>query len=110
HPGDPPYRLLAQARVSERTEDGVSACGAGPGAVGPAGVVHVLPVRHGGQPVPAHNLVVDPAEQLVLAVEAAVRPVAPVLRAVPLVRAHLDNPYPDPRAHPVPAAALRARQ
>src|SRR5579859_2372920 len=80
--------------------------GNGSGTVGPPGVVGVLPIRHGREPVPPDDLVRDAGEKLVLAMEAAVGPIAPVLRPVALARLHLDDPDPDPFRHLVCGAAL----
>jgi hypothetical protein len=52
--------------------------GRGPGTVWATGVVGVLAVGDGGQPVAAYDLVGDPPEQLVLTVKAAIRRVAPI--------------------------------
>jgi len=64
---------------------------AGARSVQAAGVVRVLAVGDRGEPVASNDLVGDPGEELVLAVEAPVGTVGPVCRVVPLVGRHLDD-------------------
>jgi len=66
-----------------------------PGAwsVASSRIVGVFPVRDGVQVVTVGNLVFDPTEQLVLAVETAIRPVRLILGAITLMRRDLDERY-----------------
>ncbi len=86
-PGDGAHVCLGQPRVGQRAEHSMVGGGLGAGPVRSEDVVGVLAVGHGGQPVLGDDLVGDPREQLVLAVEAAVRAVGAVGGALPLVGA-----------------------
>jgi hypothetical protein len=65
--------------------------GSGTWPVRAARVVGVLPVRHGGAAVAVHDLVGNPREQFVLAIKAAVRLVAAVLRTLTFPGLHLQE-------------------
>ena len=59
------------------------------------GIVGILSVSNRIQPVLFGHAIVNPAEEFVLAVEAPIRPVGLVLRAITFVRHHFDQPYAD---------------
>ncbi len=101
---------LGQAGVGERPEHPVLGGRPGAGPVGPTRVVGVLAVRDGSEPVRGRDVVGDPREELVLAVEAAVGSVGPVGRVVALVRRDLDDRRADVGGDVVGAATLVGRQ
>jgi hypothetical protein len=59
------------------------------------GIVGVLSVRNGIEPVLSRDPIIDPPEELFLAVETPIRSVGLILRTITLVRLHLDEPYAD---------------
>jgi hypothetical protein len=69
--------------------------GGSPGAwsVGSSRIVGVLSVRDGVKVVAVGDLVLDPAEQLVLAVKTAIRPVRLILGAIAFMRLNFDEWY-----------------
>ena len=97
---------LSSPASRERRQHPVVGGRAAAGPVGTRGVVEVLPVRDGVERVGAHDLVGDPGEQLVLAVEAAVGAVGPVGRVAALVGRHLDQRRPDDLGDLVGGGAL----
>jgi hypothetical protein len=64
-------------------------------SVGPSSIVGVFPVRDRIQLVAVGDLILDPAEQLVLAEKAAIRPVRQILGAVTFVGRDLEKRYAD---------------
>src|SRR5665647_1814539 len=90
-PGDAPYGRLVHSRVGQRSQDRVHGGRPRPGTVGAPRIIGVLAIGHGGQPMGDHDLLRDPGEELVLAVEAPVDVVAAVLGPVTLVSLHLDD-------------------
>ena len=81
-----------------------------PGLSGLTDVVGVLAVGDRGQPVPGDDLVGDAGEQLVLAVETAVRAVGTVGGVLALVRDHLDQGNPNHRGDGAGGPVLVAGQ
>jgi hypothetical protein len=81
-----------------------------PRPVGPAGVIGVLAVRDRYQPVLNDNLVGNPGEELVLAVEAAVRAVADVGPALALPGVHLHDLDAQVLGHAVRLLAFLGRE
>lgn len=86
---------LGQPEVGQRPQHRVAGRGSRARPVRAAGVVGVLAVGHGGEPVTRDDLIGDPGEQLVLAVEAPVRTIGSVCRVVTLVGRHLHDGDPD---------------
>jgi hypothetical protein len=89
------YCQLGHAGVSQRPEDIVVGGGTRTWSVRSPGIVGVLPVRNGIQPVLFGDPIIDPAEEFFLAVETAIRTVCLILRAITFVRHHLDELYAD---------------
>jgi hypothetical protein len=86
---------LRHAGVGQWPEDIVVGGGIRTWSVRSSGIVGVLPVRNGIQPVLLGDPVIDPAEEFFLAVETAIRTVGLILRTITLVRHHLDELYAD---------------
>jgi hypothetical protein len=86
---------LGHASVSQRPEDIVVGGGTRTWSVRSPGIVGVLPVRNGIQPVLSGDLIIDPAEEFFLAVETPIRAVGLILRTITFVRHHLDELYAD---------------
>jgi phosphinothricin acetyltransferase len=105
-----PYVGLGQTKISQRAQDRVLDCCPRAGPVGANGIVGVLPVRHGSQPMRRSHLVVDSREQLGFAMEAAVNPVRLVGGLVTLVRADLDQRNAEKPGHRMRRIALPGRQ
>ena len=84
----------------------------GPGtwSVRSPSIVGVFSVRDGVQPVTVSDPVLDAAEEFVLAVEAPIRTVRLILRAITLVCADLDQPYADLACDGVSSAPLLGRE
>jgi hypothetical protein len=86
---------LRQSRRCEGPEHSVIGGGAGTCPVRPSGIVGVFPVCDGVELEALGDVIFDPAEKLVLAIETAIGPVRLILRAITLVGFDLDNPYAD---------------
>ncbi len=97
---------LGHASVGERPEDVVVGGGTRTWSVRSPGIVGVLSVRNGIQPVLFGDPIIDPAEEFFLAVETPIRPVGPILRTITFVRRHLDEPYADLARDPVGSTPL----
>jgi hypothetical protein len=61
--------------------------------VGSSDIIGVFPVRDGVQSIPVCRLILDPAEQLVLAEETTIRSVRLILGAITFVCLDLDERY-----------------
>ena len=89
--GDAPDGGLAQTGVGQRAQYLVLGGRTGAGPIGTGCVIGVLAVRHRVQPLACDDFVVDPAEQLVLAVEATIRAVGDIGSPFTLVRGYFDH-------------------
>jgi hypothetical protein len=61
--------------------------------VGSSGIIGVFPVRDGVKFIPVSHLILDPAEQLVLAKETTIRSVRLILGAITFVRLDFNERY-----------------
>src|SRR5699024_2917098 len=98
-PGDLAHVRLGGAGLGQRAQHLVVGGGAGARPVGTFGVIGVLPVGHRDQAVLGDHLIGDPAEELVLAEEAAVHIICPVGGVVLFVGGHLHHAVIDHRSH-----------
>jgi hypothetical protein len=85
-------------------------CGAGTWPIGSSGIVSILPVRDGIQPVTLDHLVVDATEQFVFAVEATIRPIRLILRMIIFMGFYLDDHDPDVASDLMRCAPLLGRE
>jgi hypothetical protein len=104
------HRPLRHADVGEGSQHVMISCGAGTWPIGSSGIVSVLPVRDGIQPVTLDHLVLDATEQFVLAVEATIRTVRLILRTIIFMGFHLDDQNPDVASDLMRCAPLLGRE